>query len=87
MTRAGKPRFFLKKGFYVLGWPIADSLPTLVVTHQLQVERRTGKANGKHIISLKTNLQWANVEHHVKNDDENDEFHQSQFNFKYEVYL
>jgi len=25
------------------GWPIADGLPTLVVTHQLQVERRTGK--------------------------------------------
>ena len=24
-------------------WPIADGLPTLVVTHQLQVERRTGK--------------------------------------------
>jgi len=23
--------------------PIADGLPTLVVTHQLQVERRTGK--------------------------------------------
>ena len=27
----------------VVGWPIADGLPTLVVTHQLQVERRTGK--------------------------------------------
>ena len=26
-----------------VGWPIADGLPTLVVTHQLQVERRTGK--------------------------------------------
>ena len=25
------------------GWPIADGLPTLVVTHQLQVERRTGE--------------------------------------------
>ena len=24
-------------------WPIADGLPTLVVNHQLQVERRTGK--------------------------------------------
>ena len=27
----------------LFGWPIADGLPTLVVTHQLQVERRTGK--------------------------------------------
>jgi len=27
----------------LVGWPIADCLPTLVVTHQLQVERRTGK--------------------------------------------
>ena len=27
----------------LLGWPVADGLPTLVVTHQLQVERRTGK--------------------------------------------
>ena len=26
-----------------VGWPIADGLPTLVVTHQLQFERRTGK--------------------------------------------
>jgi len=27
-----------------LSWPsVADGLPTLVVTHQLQVERRTGK--------------------------------------------
>ena len=26
----------------LVGWPVADSLPTLVVTHQLQVERRTG---------------------------------------------
>ena len=25
------------------GWPVADGLPTLVVTHRLQVERRTGK--------------------------------------------
>ena len=32
------------KGWVCLvGWPIADGLPTLVVTHQLQVERRTGK--------------------------------------------
>ena len=27
----------------LLGWPVADGLPTLVVTRQLQVERRTGK--------------------------------------------
>ena len=26
-------------------WPVADGLPTLVVTHQLQVERRTGKVH------------------------------------------
>jgi len=26
-----------------VGWPVADGLPTLVVTHQLQVELRTGK--------------------------------------------
>ena len=26
-----------------VGWPVADGVPTLVVTHQLQVERRTGK--------------------------------------------
>jgi len=29
----------------LVGWPIADGLPTLVVTHQLQVERRTGKVH------------------------------------------
>ena len=27
----------------LVGWPVADGLPTLKVTHQLQVERRTGK--------------------------------------------
>jgi len=27
----------------LVGWPVADGLPTLVVTHQLQVERRTAK--------------------------------------------
>jgi len=27
----------------LVGWPVADGLPTLAVTHQLQVERRTGK--------------------------------------------
>ena len=32
------------KGWVCLvGWPIADGLPTWVVTRQLQVERRTGK--------------------------------------------
>ena len=29
----------------LVGWPVADGLPTLVVTHQLQVERRTGKVH------------------------------------------
>jgi len=28
----------------LVGWPIADGLPTLVVIHQLQVEHRTAKA-------------------------------------------
>ena len=27
----------------LVGWSVADGLPTLVVTHQLQVERMTGK--------------------------------------------
>ena len=27
----------------LVGWPVSDGFPTLVVTHQLQVERRTGK--------------------------------------------
>ena len=27
----------------LVGGPVADGLPTLVVTHQLQVERKTGK--------------------------------------------
>jgi len=27
----------------LVSWPVVDGLPTLVVTHQLQVERRTGK--------------------------------------------
>jgi len=27
-----------------VGWPVADGLPTQVVTHQLQAERRTAKA-------------------------------------------
>jgi len=35
----------------LVGWPVADGLPTLVVTHQLQVERRTGK-----VCQLETNV-------------------------------
>jgi len=27
----------------LVGWPVADGLPTIVVTHQLQVEPRTGE--------------------------------------------
>ena len=27
----------------LVGWPVADGLPTIVVTHQLQVEHMTGK--------------------------------------------
>jgi len=27
----------------LVGWPVADGLPTIVVTHQLQVEHRTEK--------------------------------------------
>jgi len=29
----------------LVGWPVADGLPTVVVTHQLLVERRTGKVH------------------------------------------
>ena len=28
---------------YLAGWPVVDGLPTIVVTHQLQFDRRTGK--------------------------------------------
>ena len=38
----------------LVGWPIADGLSTLVVTHQLQVERRTGKVR-----QSETNLFFA----------------------------
>jgi len=31
----------------LVGWPIADGLPTSVVTHRLQVERRTVKSAGE----------------------------------------
>ena len=33
----------MKGSVGLVGRPIADGLPTLVVTHQLQVERMTGK--------------------------------------------
>ena len=33
----------------LVGWPIADCLPTLVVTRQLQVERTTGKFAGQRL--------------------------------------
>ena len=33
----------MKNWVGLVGWPVADGLPTLVVTHQLQVEHRTGK--------------------------------------------
>jgi len=33
----------MKSWVGLVGWPVANGLPTLVVTHQLQVERRTGK--------------------------------------------
>ena len=33
----------MKGSVGLVGWPVADGLPTLVVTHQLQVEPRTGK--------------------------------------------
>jgi len=29
----------------LVGWPVADGLPTIVVTHQLQVKRGTGKVH------------------------------------------
>jgi len=31
----------------LVGWPIADSLPTKMVIHQLQIERKTGKFAGQ----------------------------------------
>jgi len=44
------------------GRPVADGLPTLVVTHQLQVERRTGKVcqSETDVLPLchATNLFW-----------------------------
>ena len=37
------PIYRPRKDESLVGCPVADGLPTLVVTHQLQVERRTGK--------------------------------------------
>ena len=45
----------------LVGWPIADGLPTLVVTHQLQVERRTGKVR-----QPETDILPTVPRHHVK---------------------
>ena len=42
-----------------VGWPVADGLPTLVVTHQLQVERRTGKVRRLRIIGA---IIWLNTD-------------------------
>jgi len=33
----------MKSWVGLVGWPVADGLPILVATHQLQVERRTGQ--------------------------------------------
>ena len=47
----------------LVGWPVADGLPTLVVTHQLQVKRRTGKVRRPEIdvlpLSHATNLKYS----------------------------
>ena len=47
----------------LVGWPVADGLPTLVVTHQLQVERRTGKVRQSetHVLPLchATDFNWC----------------------------
>jgi len=42
----------------LVGWPVADGLPTLVVTHQLRVERRTG-GQGKFAGQRPTFYHWA----------------------------
>ena len=44
-----------------VGRPVADGLPTLVVTHQLQVERRTGKVGQSEtdVLPLATLLQYS----------------------------
>ena len=51
----------------LVGWPVADGLPTLVVTHQLQVERMTGKVRRPetnvlplcHDTNLAMHVRWA----------------------------
>ena len=51
----------------LVGWPIADGLPTLVVTHQLQVECRTGKVRRPETDVLPlchaTNLKSTGIKH------------------------
>ena len=41
----------------LVGWPVADGLPTLVVNHQLQVERRSGKVRQSETDVLPTVLR------------------------------
>jgi len=49
----------------LVGWRVADGLPTLVVSHQLQVERRTGKVRQSETDVLplchSTNLSKYNI--------------------------
>ena len=48
----------------LVGWPVVDSLglPTLVVTHQLQVERKTGKVRQSEtdVLPLCHATNWCN---------------------------
>jgi len=41
----------------LVGWPVADGLPTLVVTRQLQVERRTAKVRQSETDVLPTGVE------------------------------
>jgi len=44
----------------LVGWPVADGLPTLVVTHQLQIVSRTnimGRRDGSSIFDLADNIR------------------------------
>ena len=43
----------------LVGWLVADGLPTLVVTHQLQVKRRTGKVRRLRIMGA---IIWPNTD-------------------------
>ena len=51
----------------LIGWPVADGSPTLVVTHQLQVERRTGKVRQSETdvlpLCYATNIQRHGVDY------------------------